>query len=367
MWILRQFPERRPEEGSGDSWAVAGCFTTLHKRPLFNIGEHMGKYWDINKTLSYNTLFNFVVGPRGAGKTYGAKNRGIQNYLRKNEQFVYVRRYETEMPGAEMKNFFNDIEDKYQDHDFKSGQGLFRIDGDIVGWYVPLSKAQMLKSIPFPNVSMIIFDEFIIDTGVYHYLKNEVTSFLEMYSTISRDRDIPVFFLSNAITYTNPYFLYFDINLQEGQRLKIKGDISLELVENAEFTEHMKNTRFGKLIAGTEYGNYSIENKFFRDTDTFIEKMENAGRYLMTIVADSVSFGVYMDDVKDLIYISEKVDKTGKRVTMDTDNHDPNTLLLKKSGSVILSMMVDYYSRGNLRFETIQAKNICTKLLRRLF
>ena len=40
-------------------------------------------YYDINKTLSYNTLFNFVVGPRGAGKTYAAKKRAISNFLKR--------------------------------------------------------------------------------------------------------------------------------------------------------------------------------------------------------------------------------------------------------------------------------------------
>ena len=33
-------------------------------------------YWDPNRTASYNALFNFIVGSRGAGKTYGILNRG---------------------------------------------------------------------------------------------------------------------------------------------------------------------------------------------------------------------------------------------------------------------------------------------------
>lgn len=327
----------------------------------------MGRYYDINKTLSYNKLFNFVVGPRGAGKTYGAKKRAIQNFLRKGQQFVYVRRYETELPAAEMKNFFDDVSREFTDHEFKAGQGLFRIDDLIAGWYVALSKAQMLKSVPFPNVSMIIFDEFIIDVGTYHYLPREVTSFLELYSTISRDRDITALFLSNAITFTNPYFLYFDITLEEGQTLKLKEDISLELVENKDFTDHMKQTRFGRLIAGTEYGGYSIDNKFLRDNDTFIERMSSSCRYMMTMIIKGDKYGVYIDDAKDLMYISTKIDETAKRVTLDTDSHDTETLLLKKSGSLILQMIVEYYSLGKLRFEDMRCKNICSDMIRRMY
>ena len=325
----------------------------------------MGKYYDINKTLSYNKLFNFVVGPRGAGKTYGAKRRAIKNYLKDGSQFVYIRRYETEMPAAEMKNFFDDISVEFPDVEFRAFQGLFRINEGIAGWYIPLSKATMLKSIPFPNVTMIIFDEFIIDTGTYHYLPREVTTFLECYSTISRDRDVPVFFLSNAITFSNPYFMYFDITLEQGQKLKFKGDISLELVENVEFTEHMNSTRFGKLIAGTEYGRYNIENKFLRDTDIFVEKMTSACRYLYTLLCESRQFGVYIDDLTGVLYVSPKVDKTATKITIDTEEHDESTQLLRR-GSFYLKTLVDAFSKGNIRFEDVNTKNVCSRVIKKL-
>ena len=144
-------------------------------------------YYDPNKTLSRQRLFNFVVGARGCGKTYGAKKTVIKRFLKSGKQFVYLRRYETEMPAAEMLNFFDDVSVEFPDTEFKSYNGLFRINKQIAGWYFPLSKATMLKSIPFPNVDLIIFDEFIIEVGIYRYLPNEVRTFLECYSTISRD------------------------------------------------------------------------------------------------------------------------------------------------------------------------------------
>ena len=54
-------------------------------------------YWSINKLLSYNALFNFVVGERGVGKSYGAKVYVANNFIKKNEEFVYIRRYKTEL------------------------------------------------------------------------------------------------------------------------------------------------------------------------------------------------------------------------------------------------------------------------------
>ena len=227
-------------------------------------------YYNPDDTLSRNRLFNFVVGPRGAGKTYGAKKRAIKNFIDKGEQFVYLRRYDTEMPQSQMRNFFDDIMEEFPDHEFKADRGLFRIDKEIAGWYFPLSKAVMLKSVPFPHVSLIIFDEFIIGAGAYRYLQNEVVTFLEAYSTISRDRDIPVLFLSNAVTFANPYFLYFNITLEKGQKRKLKKDIQLELVSNPAYISHAKQTRFGKLVEGTEYGSYAMDNEFLLDTESFI-------------------------------------------------------------------------------------------------
>ena len=30
-------------------------------------------FYDYNKVLSYNAMFNFIIGERGVGKSYGAK------------------------------------------------------------------------------------------------------------------------------------------------------------------------------------------------------------------------------------------------------------------------------------------------------
>lgn len=39
------------------------------------------KYWDVDRTLSHNCLFNFIISLRGGGKTYGCLKRVIKNFL----------------------------------------------------------------------------------------------------------------------------------------------------------------------------------------------------------------------------------------------------------------------------------------------
>ena len=51
------------------------------------------KYYSFDYILSHNAVYNFVVGARGLGKTYGAKRKAIKAFLKRGDQFVYTRRY----------------------------------------------------------------------------------------------------------------------------------------------------------------------------------------------------------------------------------------------------------------------------------
>lgn len=54
-------------------------------------------YYDINNTLSYNALFNIVLGGRGIGKSYQWKIKAVRDFLKKGKQFGYIRRYKDEL------------------------------------------------------------------------------------------------------------------------------------------------------------------------------------------------------------------------------------------------------------------------------
>ena len=83
-------------------------------------------FWDIGKTLTYNSLINVIVGNRGGGKSYGAKKRGIDNFIKRREQFGYIRRYKEDLRDS-MLQYFKDIEMKYPDFEFKTDSKHFYI------------------------------------------------------------------------------------------------------------------------------------------------------------------------------------------------------------------------------------------------
>ena len=89
--------------------------------------------------LSYNAILNFIIGERGVGKTYGAKKHVVNRFIKKGEQFVYLRRYKTELKdsvGSKMKpKFFNQIVDEFPDHELSNSADTMYIDGKICGIY----------------------------------------------------------------------------------------------------------------------------------------------------------------------------------------------------------------------------------------
>ena len=164
----------------------------------------------------------------------------------------------------------------------------------FVGYAMTLSTAQDLKSSNFSNVKYIIFDEFIIEEGQKKtYLKNEVFVFLNLIETIARLRDVRVFLLGNpANIYTNPYFLYFDLKLPFNNDIKIFKDglILLQYMKNEKYREFKKTTKFGKLISGTSYEDYAINNKMINDNKYFIEKKKGTSKFSFAFIYNNETY-----------------------------------------------------------------------------
>lgn len=322
-------------------------------------------FYDFAKLVSYNALLNFVIGERGVGKTYGAIKFAIQNFLKSGHQFVYVRRYATELETSVPKFFDALIENgEFKDHEFKIKRSkkltTFLIDGKECGYALPLSTAMVLKSTSFAKVKNIIFDEFIIDKGTYHYLKNEVENLLDLIETIGRLRDVRVFCLGNALTITNPYFIYFNLTLPYNSEFKTfkNGLIVVNYIKNEQYREVKKKSRFGQLIAGTEYGKYAIDNAFLRDNPTFIEKRPSWCTHFSVIILNGVSYGTWKDKRNSLIYVSRDYDPNNPCCfAFDNKSHDEHTMLLNARTSPWFKIVVDSYRMGLLRFESQQIKN----------
>ena len=321
-------------------------------------------FWDISRPLSYNKLFNFIIGPRGAGKSYGAKKYAINHFKKTGKEFIYLRRYKPEL--QDISTFFDDVLQEFPDDDLEVKHKKFHCNGVLCGHAMVLSTSKIKKSTPLPNVDLIIFDEFIIDKGVYHYLPDDVVYFLEFYETVARMRDVRVLFLSNAITITNPYFLYFNLKIPYNSDIAIYDDILIQYFVNEVLKEKKQNTRFGKIINGTSYGNYAIDNEFLRDNKTFIEKKSGNCSFIFAFKYKDDVFGVWQNIKQGKMYVSYDRDDTRPILyCMTKDDHEPNTLLLSSiRQSPIFKRFLNQYQMGNVFFESQKIKNVCYDVIK---
>lgn len=323
-------------------------------------------FYDYQSVLSYNALLNFIIGERGVGKSYGAKKYVANHFLKKGKQFVYLRRYKTELKQAMMKNgvpiFFDQIKNDptMKNHKLSNKNDTMYIDDKLCGFAMPLSVANILKSSSYEDVDTIIFDEFIIDKGNYHYLQNEVIQLLDVIETVARLRDIRVFFLGNAISITNPYFTFFDLTLPYNSDIKTFKDglIVVNYIKNIKYREFKKSTRFGKLIDGTEYGKYAIDNEFLRDSKSFIRKKTKTCKFYFILVLNGKRYGVWCDYQSGLMFISYDYDPNCPVIfSINPDDHNENTLLIRCRISPFFKSLIEHYRLARLCFENQQIKN----------
>lgn len=312
----------------------------------------MSMWWDLKNTLSYNALFNFVVGSRGCGKTYGFKKWAIEDFLKTGSQFVYIRRFKTEMTKKAKENFWASVAKEFPDHDLKgTPEGDYYIDGKLAGVTRFLSSA---KSEEFPSVNKICFDEFIVMDTVHHnYLKDEVTFFLELYETISRMRRVRVFFFGNAVSWANPYFTFFDIKKPMNRKnISLFRDnlVLVQIANNDDYIAAKEATDFGRLTKGTDYGNYAVHNDFYSDSMVGVAKKTEKARYSMAFKIHEDIIGVWCDYTTGYIYLSRKYSPgSGVIYALTNDDHDYNTVLLKRTPKPPwLRYIINIYRLGGL-------------------
>lgn len=329
-------------------------------------------WYDRAPLLSHNKILNMVLSNRGGGKTFDFTRFAIDKFKKKKKQTMWVRRYTNELKGTDGKPgildddaFFKAVikEGLYPDDKFEIKGNMGYINDEPAIWFVALSTSRGLKSMNFPDVDLIVFDEFLVTKGKSSYLPNEVEIFLDLYETVNRMRDdryaVRSVLLANNVTVVNPYFLYFKIKPKLDQRFTVKGEICVEFFLDAEYTEKKRNTAFGRLTAGTRYGQYAIENKALLDSDTFIQEKSAKAEFMLGMKYDGVMYGFWADYSAGLIFVNRQYDPSSYALyCLTKEDHDANLLLIKSlSDNKRVQRIVFAFRNGLLRFSDMQVKN----------
>lgn len=182
------------------------------------------KYYSLKKILAKKADYNLIFGERSNGKTYAALEYALRKYVTTGEQSAYIRRWRTDIVGKRGESLFQGhvnngligqlTGDTYNDVMYLGGMWyLCKYDPDKKKripdptpfcYAFSLSEVEHDKSTSYPNVTTIIFDEFLTRK---FYLVDEFVIFMNVLSTIIRSRDnVKVFMLGNSVDKYCPYF-----------------------------------------------------------------------------------------------------------------------------------------------------------------
>lgn len=194
------------------------------KQPVLTSKQESSEFYSLDHILQLNAQYNMVIGERSNGKTFAALEYGLRQYLETGKQMAYIRRWKEDYRGKRGENLFSGLvsankiseltngawtQTRYYSgkwHLAKYDQELDKLvyDETPFCYGFSISDQEHDKSSSFPNITTIIFDEFM--TRQY-YLQNEFVLFTNVLSTIIRHRnDVKIFMLANTVNKYCPYF-----------------------------------------------------------------------------------------------------------------------------------------------------------------
>lgn len=327
-------------------------------------------YYDFSKIMSFDAIFNFIIGGRGIGKTYGAIKKEIKKSIRDGTHFIYLRRYKEELAYAK-STFFAEMSGVFQDVEFRiTGHiGEYRPRGSkewkTLVYFFALSQSQKIKSGALPLVRSIIYDEFIIEKSRTPYLPNEARAFLGFYSTVDRSRDnTKVFFLANSVSIMNPYFLEFNINASNtGISRYADGFIAIDIVDDETFSDQVKATRFGKFVESTEFGDYAIMNQFHDNDNRLLGKKASSAIYMLSLKVPNGEFSVWHDFKANEFHCQQHQPAKPLWHTTDPTRVADDCLLIDRKNR-LFDIMRRAFRQGRMYFDSPVSRNALTDIFK---
>ena len=213
--------------------------------------------YEISETLQYkddndrDIDIAFVYSGRNRGKSFEISSQLIADAWYDNKLFGYIRRndattFEVEQYFADKSEFIKDMTDnKYEGITRDKGKLKFfknevdndtgeshRVLGQECGYFYALSRQASYKSLQYPDVFNLIYEEVLTDQT---YLSSEPEKLMNLYSTVKRNKqDFKMWLVSNTVSVVNPYSQSWGIYLAKNK----PGDIRLSKLYLGSYDEN---------------------------------------------------------------------------------------------------------------------------------
>lgn len=183
------------------------------------------------KEIEKDCDYLFLVGERANGKSYSVKSWTLTQAFKSIHegvcecQIAYIRRFDMDCKDSVCEPYFSDMpiqeitNNKYSaisvyrkriyfaNYDESSGK-LLR--GVCIGQCFALASAEHYKSLMYPRIQNIIYEEVISEKNQY-LTQYEPNKLQQLISTILRDRKGKVYLIGNTLSRMCPYYTEFGL------------------------------------------------------------------------------------------------------------------------------------------------------------
>lgn len=241
----------------------------MSNRKTKNVEQKNNKFYSLDNIKKTGATYNVIFGERSNGKTYSVLLEGLKEYCLHGGQLAIVRRWKEDITGRRASDIFtalnsnNEVEKltngKYHGITYfaskfylcnydENGKPIYSLDNDCFAYTFALSETEHNKSISYPNITTILFDEFITK---HIYLNDEFILFMNTISTIVRQRtNVKIYMCGNTVNKFCPYFqemgLTHILEMKQGTiDVYTYGDSTLKVaVEYCTNSQHRKENNF---------------------------------------------------------------------------------------------------------------------------
>lgn len=328
------------------------------------------KYYDWQKTLSYDAPITMVITARGYGKTYGLRKQCIIDWVKRKWRYVEVTRYAQEIPPL-MQGYFERLQSEFSEYVFKCEKNMAWIakrplenekpQWEIFGYFVAMTQFQLLKKLTFNRVKRIFMDEAVLekDDNNHRYLRNEWSVLTNIVDTVTRERvdttDQPrLYLLGNACDVLNPYFERAGItgNPKRGYVWYLGKTFLLHNLENYNYASEKKNTLAGKMATG-DLAKIALQNEFVtHDTTLIAEKTSNA-QHMYTLLFDNIPLAIWLDVKEGWYYVNTKPPRNMTDTYALTLDDQPNYAMLRRT-SPLCKTLFDAFRMRYVKFDSLR-------------
>ena len=231
-------------------------------------------YVSVDKVRKIQADWLLLLGERSNGKSYCIKSLLLTECYKHKREFIYLRRFDLDIKDSVAVHYFSDMPVYEITNGEYSCVDVFRktiyfanineetgkiVRGQKIGYCHALSGAEHYKSLSFPNVDFIDFEEFISVDG--HYLFNEPDKLQHYVSTIFRHKRGKVYLVGNTISRICPY--YREWGLEKGLKKQKQGEIKMYKIGETDIALYLTDSLnynsgmfFGNIANNITKGDY---------------------------------------------------------------------------------------------------------------